>query len=333
MPRARALCDEHGAALGRRRVGRPLRRRASCESCARRRARRCASSGSAAPRWRRRASSSSCTSARSRSAGWSRCCRDLPRVVSRLAAHGARAARERARTWWCWSTRRTSTCPFARRARRLGIPTLYYVSPQVWAWRARPHPQDRAPRGPARGDLPVRAGGLRRDAACRVEFVGHPLVERLAPLAAARDRAAARRALGLAAERAARGAPAREPAQRAAPRAAAPARGGARAARARPAHPLRRAVAPPRSRARRSTQAHRARARLPALLDLAVIEGRTHERAARGRRRARASPAPSTLEVALLGTPAGRGGAHATALTAWLIAAPGARRVAARCRT
>src|SRR5262249_35742246 len=25
--------------------------------------------------------------------------------------------------------------PFARRARRQGVPTLYYVSPQVWGWR------------------------------------------------------------------------------------------------------------------------------------------------------------------------------------------------------
>ena len=43
---------------------------------------------------------------------------------------------------------------------------------------ARPGPEDRAARGSARGDLPVRAGGLRRARACAVDFVGHPLVDR-----------------------------------------------------------------------------------------------------------------------------------------------------------
>ena len=86
--------------------------------------------------------------------------------------------------------------PFAKRARKLGVPVLYYVSPQVWAWR-----RGRIRRIAARVDRlavifpfepAVYAGtGL------AVDFVGHPLLDRLAPLAAATDSASARRALGL----------------------------------------------------------------------------------------------------------------------------------------
>lgn len=90
--------------------------------------------------------------------------------------------------------------PFARRARRRGIPVLYYVSPQVWAWRrwrigkiARR--VDRLavifpfePAVYARSGLPV-------------EFVGHPLVERLGAFAALHDRATARAELDLDPER------------------------------------------------------------------------------------------------------------------------------------
>ncbi|HEX2484591.1 MAG TPA: lipid-A-disaccharide synthase [Myxococcota bacterium] len=87
--------------------------------------------------------------------------------------------------------------PFARRARRAGVPVLYYVSPQVWAWRRYrigkiARRVDRMavifPFEPA-----VYAGtGL------RVEFVGHPLVDRLPEREAGPDaRAAARARLGI----------------------------------------------------------------------------------------------------------------------------------------
>jgi lipid-A-disaccharide synthase len=88
--------------------------------------------------------------------------------------------------------------PFARRAKRLGIPTLYYVSPQVWGWR--------------RGRIHKIARFVSRLAvifpfepkvyegtAVPVEFVGHPLVERLAEMSHV-DKASARRALGLPAD-------------------------------------------------------------------------------------------------------------------------------------
>jgi lipid-A-disaccharide synthase len=88
--------------------------------------------------------------------------------------------------------------PFARRAKRLGIPTLYYVSPQVWGWR----------RGRIRkiarfvGRLAVIfpfEPHVYEGTGVPVEFVGHPLVERLAELAHV-DKPAARRALGLPAD-------------------------------------------------------------------------------------------------------------------------------------
>jgi lipid-A-disaccharide synthase len=83
--------------------------------------------------------------------------------------------------------------PLARRLRRAGVPILYYVAPQVWAWR--------------RGRIRTLARRIDRLAVIfpfevavyagsglRVDFVGHPLVDRLAT--EPRDRAAARAALG-----------------------------------------------------------------------------------------------------------------------------------------
>ena len=66
----------------------------------------------------------------------------------------------------------------ARRLKKLGIPVVYYISPQVWAWRAGRVSRDpRGRRRDARGP-PVRAELLRR-ARGRARFVGHPLVEQL----------------------------------------------------------------------------------------------------------------------------------------------------------
>jgi lipid-A-disaccharide synthase len=86
--------------------------------------------------------------------------------------------------------------PLARRAQRVGIPTLYYVSPQVWAWR--------------RGRIHKIARRVDRMAAIfpfepsvyagtglRVDFVGHPLVEPLANLAAGENPQRLREELGL----------------------------------------------------------------------------------------------------------------------------------------
>ncbi len=64
----------------------------------------------------------------------------------------------------------------ARRARRRGIPVLYYISPQVWAWRPRRiHAIVRnvdcmAVVFPFEVELYEKAGG-------KVVFVGHPLLE------------------------------------------------------------------------------------------------------------------------------------------------------------
>jgi lipid-A-disaccharide synthase len=69
----------------------------------------------------------------------------------------------------------------ARRAHRLGVPVLYYISPQVWAWK--PHRAERLARDADRVAviLPFEAPILER-AGARVTFVGHPLVERREPV-------------------------------------------------------------------------------------------------------------------------------------------------------
>lgn len=82
----------------------------------------------------------------------------------------------------------------AEAARKAGVRSLYYVAPQLWAWRP-----GRARRFAAAVDgvaviLPFEPEFFAR-VGIRAEFVGHPLVEEPRP-----DRGAARAALGLGAE-------------------------------------------------------------------------------------------------------------------------------------
>jgi len=189
--------------------------------------------------------------------------------------------------------------PLAKRAKRLGLPVLYYVSPQVWAWR-----RGRIRKIAARVDRLAVIFPFERDVyagtGLAVDFVGHPLLDRLGPLAGATDRAAARRALGLDAERplvlllpGSR----RNEVRRTLPLQLA----AATALHARdPRIGFVVAVAP--SIARDAVDEAIARVRLPSLLDLSVVEGRTHE-AIRAADVALAKPGTVTLEVALLGTP------------------------------
>ncbi len=81
-------------------------------------------------------------------------------------------------------------------ARRAGVPVLYYITPQVWAWR-----RGRIAKLIRRADrlavvLPFEAE-LYASAGSRVTFVGHPLLDRVAP---AQDRAATLKRHGLSAQ-------------------------------------------------------------------------------------------------------------------------------------
>jgi lipid-A-disaccharide synthase len=188
--------------------------------------------------------------------------------------------------------------PFARRARRLGIPTLYYVSPQVWGWR----------RGRIRkiarfvGRLAVIfpfEPQVYAGTGVPVEFVGHPLVERLAAVARI-DRKEARRALGLPDEG----------------RIVALLPGSRRGEihhvlplhleTARLLHardPRIQFVLPCAPSVDRDALARAVeRARLPALMDLRVIDGGA-QRVLRAADVALCKPGTSTLEAALLGCP------------------------------
>ena len=78
-------------------------------------------------------------------------------------------------------------------AKRAGVPVLYYITPQVWAWR-----RGRVARIIKRTDrlavvLPFEAE-IYAAAGPRVTFVGHPLLDRVAP---AQDRAATLKRHGL----------------------------------------------------------------------------------------------------------------------------------------
>lgn len=89
--------------------------------------------------------------------------------------------------------------PLARRIQRAGVPVLYYILPQVWAWRRR-----RIHKLAARSErlaviFPFEAE-IYRGAGVEVDFVGHPLVDATSRYLEGVDDAALRESLGLCAE-------------------------------------------------------------------------------------------------------------------------------------
>ena len=70
--------------------------------------------------------------------------------------------------------------PLARRIRTLGVPVIYYVAPQVWAWRAH---RLKTIRQVAARVLPIFPfeEQIYREANIPVEFVGHPLIDLAQP--------------------------------------------------------------------------------------------------------------------------------------------------------
>jgi lipid-A-disaccharide synthase len=82
----------------------------------------------------------------------------------------------------------------ARVARRVGVPVLYYITPQVWAWGANRLPKLAQLISRAAVILPFEAP-LLRGAGIDATFVGHPLLDHATDLP---DRASARATLGVA---------------------------------------------------------------------------------------------------------------------------------------
>jgi lipid-A-disaccharide synthase len=188
--------------------------------------------------------------------------------------------------------------PLARSASRLGLRVLWFVGPQIWAWR-----RGRVRKLAARVDRLALIFPFERAAyaktGLRVDFVGHPLVDRLAPLAR-RSPEECRAALGLATDRPLvallPGSRRNELAHNA----------GLQLAAARTLHAqdpriaFALGVAP--SLARADAEAALRTARLPRLMDVALVDGRTHE-LVRAADVALSKPGTVTVEVALLGTP------------------------------
>jgi lipid-A-disaccharide synthase len=203
--------------------------------------------------------------------------------------------------------------PLARRLHRAGVPILYYVAPQVWAWRT-----GRIAKLARRVDrmavifpfeVDVFAGsGL------AVDFVGHPLVDPLRAVREKVDRTAARARLGV---------PAEAPLVLLLP--------GSRHNELRFGLPLFLAAAE-RLRARRP-DAHFALALAPTIgrdsvdvrgLPVRVVENATHE-AMVAADVALVKPGTASLELALLGCPhvaAGRANALTAALARRLVRLP-----------
>ena len=70
----------------------------------------------------------------------------------------------------------------ARRVKRLGVPVVYYIAPQIWAWRASRLETMRAIADQVLVIFPFEES-IYRDAGVPVEFVGHPLVDLVKPSA------------------------------------------------------------------------------------------------------------------------------------------------------
>jgi len=189
--------------------------------------------------------------------------------------------------------------PLARRSKRLGIPALYYISPQVWAWR-----RGRVAKIARRVDRMAVIFPFEREVygktSLPVDFVGHPLVDRLRSWSREHDAAGCRGALGIDAQR---------PLVALLP--------GSRRNELRTNLPLQLSVAEvlhardPRlcfalavapSIPRELVERALASRPLPSLLDLRVTEGRTYE-VVRAADVVLAKPGTITVEVALLGTP------------------------------
>jgi lipid-A-disaccharide synthase len=118
--------------------------------------------------------------------------RDLPRLVRLLARIRDRFLAARPDVFVGIDAPDTNL-RLARRLHAAGIPTVQYVSPQVWAWR-----QGRARSMRESVDLVLCLLPFEKsfydEHGIRAEFVGHPLADAI-PLEV--DRAAARRALGI----------------------------------------------------------------------------------------------------------------------------------------
>ena len=68
----------------------------------------------------------------------------------------------------------------ARTAKRLGVPVLYYISPQVWAWRRRRVKKLRQRVDRLAVILPFEES-FYRQSGLEVEYVGHPLIDAMPP--------------------------------------------------------------------------------------------------------------------------------------------------------
>jgi lipid-A-disaccharide synthase len=84
--------------------------------------------------------------------------------------------------------------PLAKRLKRLGIPVIYYISPQVWAWRASRVKKIRRVVDRMLVILPFEEAFYRSHGVA-AEFVGHPLTEALAQVPDAQAQFQARRTL------------------------------------------------------------------------------------------------------------------------------------------
>src|SRR5439155_807859 len=74
----------------------------------------------------------------------------------------------------------------APQIKRLGVPVIYYISPQIWAWRARRLETIRTFADRVLVIFPFEEA-IYREGGVPVEFVGHPLVDLSAPSASRED--------------------------------------------------------------------------------------------------------------------------------------------------